>query len=252
MIGLLNNAKSSLNKTYCFSSWTAFRPGSPFRDFFVTVFFHLRYSSFFVFTDDIIQTGTFVRNPAQEAFEYNPNSTNADAVRLYYGSELVGAPESNAPEVISSPLLAVDITYNGVSPSGIIVSGTYGIAKINSFTTPAVFWDGELNTYHFEAAFQHDIYGNIVTAGTNGFGNPIPVPLVEAFVEDTVYYYMITDTVAEQTSYDLPNEEGLDWSTGRSTDGLNYTWEVTTPAWTDVDLVFNESRFWSTDKFNRF
>ena len=63
---------------------------------------------------------------------------------------------------------------------------------------------------------------------------------------------MIVDSVAEQTSYYIQDEEGLNWSTGRASDGLNYTWEVTTPAWTDIDLVFNEARFWSTDKINRF
>ena len=203
-------------------------------------------------TDDIVQTGTFVRNPAQEAYETSPNSTNTDAVRLYYGSELVSGTEADAPEIISSPLLAIDLTYNGVATEYIIPTETYGIAKINSITTPPLFWDPELDTYHFEDAFQHDMYGNLIFSGTNEYGNSIPVPLVEAFIEDTIYYYMIVDSVAEQTSYDIPDEEGLNWGEGKATDGLNYTWEVTTPAWTDVDLVFNESRFWSTDKINRF
>ena len=211
-------------------------------------------------TDDIVQTGItpdnptggFVRNPAQEAYETSPNSTNTDAVRLYYAKEAVTGTEADAPEIISSPLLAIDITYAGVAPENIIPTEIYGIAKINSITTPVLFWEPELNTYYFEDAFQHDIYGDIVTAGVNEYGNEIPVELVEAFETDTTYYYMILDTIAEQASYDIINEEGLNWGEGKATDGLNYTWEVTTPAWTDVDLVFNAYRFWSTDKINRF
>ena len=205
-------------------------------------------------TDDIVQTGTFVRNPAQEAYEYSPNSTNTDAVRVYYASELVIGPESAAPEVISSPLLALDLTYNGSATENIIPTQTYGIAKIGSFSTPEVFHDPEDDIYYFEAAFQHDIYGNIIITGTPHpeYGTDVPVELVEPFVENTKYYYLILDTVAEQASYDILNEEGLNWGEGKAADGLNYTWSVTTPAWTDIDLVFNEARFWSTDIINRF
>ena len=204
-------------------------------------------------TDDIVQTGTFVRNPAQEVHEYNPNSTNYDAIRVYYGSKLTTGADADSTEIISSPLLALDLTYNGVETELIIPTETYGIAKTGFFTTPPVFWDSEDDIYYFEDAFQHDIYGNIIKTGVlNDDGNDPPVPLVEAFIEDTTYYYMILDTIAEQASYNILNEEGLNWGEGKATDGLNYTWEVTTPAWTDIDLVFNEARFWSTDTINRF
>ena len=105
-------------------------------------------------TDDIVQTGVtpanptggFIRNPAQEAYETSPTSTNTDAVRLYYAKESVTGTEADAPEIISSPLLAIDLTYAGVETENIIPTETYGIAKINSFTTPPIFHDPELDT----------------------------------------------------------------------------------------------------------
>ena len=48
-------------------------------------------------------------------------------MRIYYGKQLLDGPVSDAPEQITSALLAIDITYNGVETTNIIPDDIYGI-----------------------------------------------------------------------------------------------------------------------------
>ena len=150
-------------------------------------------ASFKNFNDeDIIQTGNLVRLPALAKDEPSPASTDADVVRLYYNKQLSDAPASNTVDIVSSALLAVELTYNGTLTANIIPTtddtGTtidYGIARMGVITTPAIvkryktvdlgggnyeqqflrdedYWYADDDSFVFEDAFQHDIYGNVV------------------------------------------------------------------------------------------
>jgi len=266
-------------------------------------------------TDDIVQTGSLVRLPVKAAGEPGAYSNNVDVVRLYYNKISTTAAASSGVEIVSSPLLAVELAYNGSLTTNIIptlddsgVTLAYGIARLGYISTPASidryktvenppgsgtyeqvflrtedFWYADTDEFVFEDAFQHDIYGNVVrspilttyedSAGSSYTRYP-PIYETETWDAGHRYYYMEIDTVTEAEVINNEIETGLNWGSGlhgnppdvfipaddtaggqvgwSAAQAMNYTWTVTSPAWTKDDIVINEARFWGKDKYNRF
>ena len=180
-------------------------------------------------TEDIVQTGSLVRMPVKAAGEPGAYSNNTDVVRLYYNKVSTTAAASNEVEIVSSPLLAVELTYNGALTTNIIPTlddaGTtlaYGIARVGYISTPAPvdryktvedlpdnpgeylqeflrtedYWYAEDDEFVFEDAFQHDVYGNIVRSpiltsyvGETGTAFTRYPPIYETETWDTGHRY---------------------------------------------------------------
>ena len=145
------------------------------------------------------------------------------------------------------------------------------------------YWYAEDDEFVFEDAFQHDIYGNVVrseilvsyedSAG-DSFTRYPPVYETETWDVAHRYYYMELDTVTEAEVINNEIETGLNWGSGlhgnpsdafipaddtaggqagwTAAEAMDYTWTVTSPAWTKDDIVINEARFWGKDNYNRF
>ena len=202
--------------------------------------------------EDVIQTGSLVRLPSKASGQPSPSSTDPDVVRLYYAKNLATAPASSTPEIVSSALLGVELTYNGSLTANLIPTdsnGTkilYGIARLGKIITPAQvaryktvetspgnfeqvflrnedYWYAEDDIFAFEDAFQHDIYGNVVREVSpttfedsqgSSFTRYKPILRTETWDVNTTYYYLEIDTVAEATVINNELETGLNWGNG--------------------------------------